>query len=394
MFERKELPTLLKRLKESRNFIQVIVGPRQVGKTTLVRQLIPKLEVPVYFSSADDIVAADRAWLRSIWEAARQRLKINAATEAVLIIDEIQKINNWSETVKAEWDRDTFENTPLKVVLLGSARLRIQQGLSESLAGRFEVITMLQWSFQEMEQAFNYSAEQYVWFGGYPGSAVIHQDEERWKDYMKDSIIETTLSRDILMLSRIEKPALLRRLLELGSACSGQILSYTKILGQLQDSGNMATLAHYHDLLDTAGLLGGLQNFHQHIARSKASLPKWQVYDPSLLSAQSNSTFQSIRQQPDRWGQWVENAVGAHLLHALAKRDCQLWYWRDRNQEVDFVIERNGKVIGIEVKSNQAAMTKGMGTFNEMYKPHKVILVGERGLPWEEFLKINVRDLF
>ncbi|WP_353482271.1 ATP-binding protein [Haliscomenobacter sp.] len=394
MFERKELKTLLSRLGEPRNFIQVIVGPRQVGKTTLIRQLIPKLEIPVFFFSADDIVAADRTWLRGIWEAGRQRLKASSANEGILIIDEIQKINNWSETIKAEWDRDTFDNIELKVVLLGSARLRIQQGLSESLAGRFEVIPMLQWSFKEMEAAFGYSAEQYVWFGGYPGAAIMYQDETRWIDYMKDSILETTLSRDILMLSRVEKPALLRRLLELGSRYSGQILSYTKILGQLQDSGNVATLAHYNELLNTAGLLGSIQNFHQHVARSKASLPKWQVHDPSLLSIQIGNSFRNIRQEPENWGQWVENAVGTHLLHAATKRECQLWYWRDRNQEVDFVIERNGKIIGLEVKSNNTAFTKGMDSFNQLYAPHKMFLIGERGLPWQEFLKIEISDLF
>lgn len=321
-------------------------------------------------------------------------MKSNSAAEAVLIVDEIQKIGNWSETVKSEWDKDTRENRKIKVVLLGSARLGIQQGLSESLAGRFEVIRMTHWSFKEMETAFGITAEQYVWFGGYPGAHFFIQDETRWKNYVKDAIVEPTLSRDILLLTRVEKPALLRRLFELGSTYSGQILSYTKILGQLQDRGNMATIAHYHELLDAAGLLGGLENYHRQAFRSRASLPKWQVYDSGLMSAQSSTPFAEISRQPRQWGHWIETAVGAHLLNAAARQECRLWYWRERDQEVDFVVERHGKLIGIEVKSNADPITKGMETFEKMYLPLKMILVGDRGLPWQAFLKLPVTDLF
>jgi uncharacterized protein len=393
MFERKELQILLQRLQEQRHFIQVLVGPRQVGKTTLVRQLIPKLGVPVYFYAADDTAAADRSWLKSIWANARLQWQSSGATEGVLIIDEIQKIPNWSEVVKAEWDSDTFQSLPLKVVLLGSARLRIQEGLSESLAGRFELIPMLQWDLWEMQEAFGYTSEDYVWFGGYPGGAILRNDERRWRDYMKDSIIETTISRDILMLSRVEKPALLRRVFELGAMHSGQILSYTKVLGQLQDSGNMATMAHYHELLDTAGLLGSFANFHQHESRVRASQPKWQVYDASLLSVLSGLRFMEVRQNAERWGQWVENAVGAYILRAVARRDGKAWYWRDRDQEVDFVLEIEGKRIGLEVKSNAAGVTKGMNSFDELYRPDQMLLIGDRGLPWETFLKMEMKDL-
>ncbi len=321
-------------------------------------------------------------------------MRANEAPGAILIVDEIQKIPNWSEVVKAEWDRDTFQNTPLKVILLGSARLQIQQGLSESLAGRFEVIPMTHWRFAEMEAAFGFSPAQYVWFGGYPGAASLVHDEERWRHYLLEAIVETTLSRDVLMLTRVDKPALLRQLFELGASYSGQIVSFSKILGQLQDSGNMATLANYSNLLDAAGLMTTLENFSNQPIRSRASLPKWQVRDPALKSIRSAVFFGDIRLQPEKWGHWVETAVGAHLAAAAAKRECRVFYWRDRSNEVDFVVERAGKVIGIEVKSGNQPPNKGMAAFDKIFSPHKMVLVGDRGLPWEAFLKMEVADLF
>ena len=394
MFERAALRLIQQRMDEPRQFMQALLGPRQVGKTTLVRQLLPKLKIPFFFCSADDTAAASTAWLRAQWEAARLQMRSTGAEESVLVIDEIQKIQHWSETVKAEWDRDTFQNTSLKVILLGSARLLIQQGLSESLAGRFEVVYMPHWSLSEMEAAFGFSTEQFVWFGGYPGAAALVSDEERWRNYLRESIVETTLSRDVLQLARVDKPALLRRLFELGSIYSGQILSYTKILGQLQDSGNTATLAHYQTLLDAAGLLGALENYHRLPIRSRASIPKWQVYNSALMSAQSGQLFSSVRQKPEVWGRWVEAAVGAHLINAAACRECQVFYWRERDVEVDFVVERFGRTIGIEVKSGGMGATKGMLAFSRSFQPDKMLLVGDRGLPLEAFLKMPVSSLF
>jgi uncharacterized protein len=394
MFERAALSVLQQRINEPRRFIQVLLGPRQVGKTTVVKQLLPTLNIASFFCSADDTAAANSAWLRSQWEAARLQMRASGAAEAVLVIDEIQKIQQWSETIKAEWDRDTFQDITLKVILLGSARLLIQQGLSESLAGRFEVVHMPHWSLAEMESAFGFSPEQFVWFGGYPGAAALVGDEERWRNYLREAIVETTLSRDVLQMARVEKPALLRRLFELGAAYSGQTLSYTKILGQLQDSGNTATLAHYQTLLDAAGLLGALENYHRLPVRSRASIPKWQVYNPALMSAPSGQLFASVRQKPEDWGRWVEAAVGAHLLNAAACRECQVFYWRERDAELDFVVERAGHTIGIEVKSGGMGTTRGMAAFSRTFQPSQMLLVGDRGLPWETFLKMPVSSLF
>ncbi len=223
----------------------------------------------------------------------------------MLIIDEIQKIGNWSEAVKREWS-DTAQRQSLKVVLLGSSRLLLQQGLTESLAGRFETLFIGHWSYREMKEAFDFTLDQYVWFGGYPGAATLINDEERWRRYITDSLIETSISKDILMLTRVDKPALMKRLFELGCGYSGQILSYTKILGQLQDAGNTTTLAHYLRLFNTAKLLGGLEKYSPEMVRRRASIPKFQVHNTALISAQQQHSFQEIAANPSRWGRWVE----------------------------------------------------------------------------------------
>ena len=394
MFERHHLQTLIKRMQEPRRFLQVIMGPRQVGKTTLVTQLAAQVKIDYHFVSADSVAASNATWLEQQWEAARIKLAQHEAKEFLLVIDEIQKIDNWSETVKLLWDTDTRNNLNLKVILLGSSRLLLQQGLTESLAGRFESTYMGHWSFDEMQQAFGWDVNQYVWFGGYPGSATLIDDEERWKTYVTESLIETSISKDILMLTRVDKPALMKRLFELGCLYSGQILSYTKVLGQLQDAGNTTTLSHYLELLDTAGLLAGIEKYAPDVIRQRSSSPKFQVHNTALISAQRNDLFKDTLAKPDEWGRMVESAIGAHLINHSLTEKFNLHYWRERNEEVDFVIERKGKVIGLEVKSGAARSTSGMTAFKNKFNPDKVLLIGNAGLPWQDFLKLNPASLF
>src|SRR3984885_13640361 len=223
---------LLKRLREKRRFLQVLAGPRQVGKTTVVRQVMEASKIPAIYASADEPTLRDRTWLAQPWDIARLKSK-ESKTGVWLVLDEIQKVQDWSSVVKLLWDADTHSGIPLKVVLLGSSPLLIQKGLTESLAGRFEVIAVPHWSFPEMREAFGWKLEQYIFFGAYPGAAELIGDPERWRRYILDSLIETTISRDILLLTRVDKPALLRRLFHLGCAYSGQILSYQKMMGQL-----------------------------------------------------------------------------------------------------------------------------------------------------------------
>lgn len=394
MFERPYIQQLIRRMNESKSFIQVLMGPRQVGKSTLTGQVLARLNKPHLFVSADAVANAGEVWLEQQWETARLQWKASGATDFILAIDEIQKIHNWSEVVKKLWDEDTRTNQSIKVILLGSSRLLLQQGLTESLAGRFETTYLGHWSFAEMEQAFGVTPDQYVWFGGYPGAASLMSDEDRWKKYVNDALIETSISKDILMLTRVDKPALLRKLFELGCLYSGQILSYTKIVGQLQDAGNTTTLAHYLQLLDTAGLLAGIEKYTGDQLRQRSSSPKFQVHNTALLTVQQEASFKDVNLKSDVWGRWVEAAIGAHLVNNQLSEGYAVHYWRHRNDEIDFVLERKGKVIGLEVKSGATQKAPGMEAFKKQHEPDKVLLVGNSGIPWQEFLKMNPIDLF
>jgi hypothetical protein len=394
MFERPHLQPIIKRIREPRRFIQVLIGPRQVGKTTLINQLLEKCKIPNHFASADAVAASNIAWLEQQWETARLKMKQEKAQEYLLVIDEIQKIANWSETAKLLWDTDTRARRQLKVILLGSSRLLLQQGLSESLAGRFETTYMGHWSFLEMQQAFGWDSNQYVWFGGYPGSAPLISDEDRWKAYVQQSLIETSISKDILMLTRIDKPALMKRLFELGCLYSGQILSYNKMIGQLLDAGNTTTLSHYLDLLNTAGLLAGIEKYSGNLIYKRSSSPKFQVHNTALISAGSQELFKDILVKPDGWGRMVESSIGAHLINYSITEGFSVSYWRERNEEVDFVLERKGKIIGIEVKSGTTQSSSGISVFKKAFNPFKVLLVGKSGIPWQDFLKLNPVELF
>ena len=272
MYKRKYFKHIFARLNEPRQFIQVITGPRQTGKTTLIQQVLKEIKIPSHYATSDAVDANSPLWIEQQWEIARLRLQsVQVKKGYLLVFDEIQKIRNWTETIKKLWDEDTRNDIPLKVVLLGSSPLLIQKGITETLAGRFELLRISHWSYEEMHKAFGFGLDQYMYFGGYPGSATLISNEERWKNYIKDSLIETTVSRDVLMMKRVDKPALLKRLFELGCRYSGQILSYNKMLGQLQDAGNTTTLAHYLDLLSSAGMLTGLQKYASEKIRQKSS---------------------------------------------------------------------------------------------------------------------------
>ncbi len=392
--ERVHLQILLKRMSEPRKFIQVIMGPRQTGKTTVALQFLKESPLPGSYETADAVPAANISWIEQVWESTRLKMKSQGSSAFILVIDEIQKIPGWSEIVKKLWDEDSRNGINLKVLLLGSSRLLLQTGLTESLAGRFETLYMNHWSFREMQTAFGWNAEQYAWFGGYPGSAELIKDEERWKQYIQASLIETSVSKDILLLTRVDKPYLLKRLFELGSLYSGQILSYTKIQGQLQDAGNTTTLSHYLQLLNSAGLLGGFEKYAADVVRMKSSSPKFQVHNNALLAAHHSDTFLSILNNPKEWGRIVESAAGAFFLNASIANGFSVYYWKERDHEVDFILERKGKLVAIEVKSNDTAYTKGLSLFRQRYPQAKIVLIGKSGIPWQEMLSIDPVELF
>jgi predicted AAA+ superfamily ATPase len=378
--------TIIQRITEPRKFIQVLAGPRQTGKTTLARQTMAECGIPARYASADEPTLRDRTWLEQEWDGARLLARDNPGG-ALLIVDEIQKVANWSDAVKLLWDADTHAGTSLKVMLLGSSPLLIQRGLTESLAGRFEIVVVPHWTFGEMREAFGWDVEQFVFHGAYPGAAELIPDLERWRRYIVDALIETSVSRDILLLTRIDKPALLRRLFHLACVYSGQVLSYQKMLGQLTDAGNTVTLAHYLDLLGGAGMVTGLPKFSNRVVRQRGSSPKLQVLNNALISAQNSRGFVEARQEGDHWGRLVESCVGAHLVNTTLGTSIELSYWRERNHEVDFVLRQDQNVVAIEVKSGRRRDSlPGMEVFARQFKPRRQLLVGAQGIPLEEFL--------
>jgi predicted AAA+ superfamily ATPase len=386
-YHRPQARLLASRLAEPRRFLHVVAGPRQVGKSTLVQQVVEASGVPHRIASADEPTLRGVEWVAQQWEAARLLAQDADKSGAVLVLDEIQKIPGWSETAKRLWDEDTRRRVPLKVVLLGSAPLLIARGLTESLAGRFELLHLPHWTFAEMRDAFGWSLDQYVFHGGYPGAAPLIGEPRRWARYVLDALVETSISRDVLLLTRVDKPALLRRLFELACRYSGQVLSYTKMLGPLQDAGNTTTLAHYLDLLAAAGMVTGLQKYAGDAARSRGSSPKLQVYNTALMTAGSGLTLPEVRSEPELWGRLVESSVGAHLANAAAARECELFYWRERNQEVDFVVKSGRRLVAIEVKSGRAPQTHpGIAAFAAAFRPQRSLLIGADGIAVEEFL--------
>lgn len=413
-YQRAESATLRERLLETPRFLIVVAGPRQVGKTTMVRGVLANQSPERYTFVAVDSPQAlpladmnqttaqtrrqlteprDGAWLADIWQRARTAARGNAEGH-VLVLDEIQKIPRWSDTVKGLWDADRAEGLMLHVVLLGSSPLLMQQGMSESLTGRFETIHLTHWSFREMADAFDFDLEDFLYFGGYPGSAPLVTDEARWRNYVNTGLIEPSIEKDILMMTRVDKPALLRQLFNLGCRYSGQELSYTKMMGQLQDAGNTVTLAHYLDLLGYAGLIRGLPKYAGQHHRRRASSPKLAVLNMALMSA--GSGYSKAEAQADRSyrGRMVESAVGAHL-HNTASPDCRLHYWRDGTHEVDFVLERGARLTAIEVKSGAVpGELRGMKAFQNSFGDCRQLLIGDGGIPLAEFLSFPAEHWF
>lgn len=394
MYKRTEYQVIKGRLKEQRRFIQVVMGARQIGKSTVVKQVLKDLNAPYQFFSADNVPATNSAWISNCWAAVRSLKESKEQESIILVIDEIQKIANWSEVVKKEWDDDTFYDRNIKVLLLGSSRVLLEKGLSESLAGRFEEIRMSHWSYLEMKECFGFSLDQYLFYGGYPGAASLIDDDDRFQQYIQSSIIEATINKDILMDTPISKPALLRQTFELGAAYSGEVLSLNKMLGSLQDAGNTATLAGYINLLDESGLLGGLQKFSIDTARRKASIPKLQVYNNALKMVFSPFTFEQAILDRKAWGHIFESGIGAYLISQAFTHRFEVFYWRERNDEVDFILRKKGAVVAIEVKSNAEKRTEGLDKFRQLFNPQSSFIVGDGGIGVEDFLSIDIRKLF
>lgn len=387
---RKQYHTLKARIDEPRRFIQVLAGPRQVGKTTLVAQLVKNIGIPFTLENADGIAPNNKEWIHQVWESVRVNMQIHHHTTHLLVIDEVQKLENWSEQVKAEWDRDTMEDRQLKVVLLGSSRLLLKKGLTESLAGRFELIRVTHWSYSEMKDAFGFTLDQYIYYGGYPGPAHLLGEERRWRKYIKDSLVAPAIEKDVILTSNIYKPALMKQTFELGCAYSAELLSLTKMMGQLQDAGNVTTMAGYLEILSSCALLTGLQKYASDTARKYNSIPKFQVYNNALLTIYKGRSFTKDRLETAVWGRWVESAVGAYLLSQAEELDYKIYYWREKEQEVDFILVADETVIAIEVKSGRRSMNSGLPAFSRQFHPSRTLVVGTGGLSLEDFFATDL----
>lgn len=394
MYQRKYYQIIKERINEDRSAIQVIAGPRQVGKTTVVSQVLDDIQIPFLSETADSVDPNNPEWISSIWANARSIMQVRRYNEFLIVIDEIQKLNNWSEFVKKEWDSDTRNKINIKVILLGSSRLLIKKGLTESLAGRYELIRMGHWSFDEMRDAFGFDINQYIYYGGYPQGAKYIQNEKRWRDYIKDSIIDPVVSKDIIMTTMIYKPALLKQLFELSCDYSGEILSLTKMLGQLNDAGNVTTLSNYIDLLSDCQAVTKLYKYANDNARKFNSIPKYQVFNTALMSANTGRGFEKEFTDSKRWGRWVESAVGAYLVGNAEEYGYKVYYWREDNYEVDFVLEKKGVLIAIEVKSGRRTTNEGIAIFNKKFSPKMAFVVGSGALSIEEFLTLDLEMLF
>jgi uncharacterized protein len=392
MFKRQQYSILLKRLTEPRRFLQIIAGPRQVGKTTMVSQVLDSFSKPSHYVSFDRPALHAVSAVEQQWETARMKAR---SGETILVLDEIQKIPKWSDMVKALWDEDTHNQVNLRVVLLGSSPLLLQKGLSESLAGRFEVIRMPHWSIYEMGEAFGFDLDRYVFYGGYPGAASLCSDQARWANYIDESIVEPTIAKDVLLMTRIDKPSLLRQVFMLGCDYSGQILSFQKMLGQLQDAGNTTTVSHYLHLLNNAGMLACIPKFSGKKVRQRASSPKLNVLNMALMTAIGNLSFEDAHAKSDLWGRLLESTVGAHLLNSAVGTSVEVSYWREGDQEVDFVLRLGEDLVAIEVKSGRKKTAlPGMDSLAYSYRLKRRLLVGSGGIPFEDFLKIQVVDWF
>lgn len=413
-FRRAQVGTLITRLSERPEFIIAIFGPRQTGKTTAVLQALSAVEQesryeamepsysraelrpltldgkPIVLDSSVGAAAGsqpDVRHLTEVWQHCRHQA-MRSPRGFVLVLDEIQRIAGWSEVVKGLWDADRRDGCPLHVVILGSAPLLMQEGLHESLAGRFEPIRFPHWSFAEMSEAFGLSLEEYVYFGGYPGAAARIDDPGRWGDYVRGALIGPAVERDVLSMVRVDKPELLKRLFDLGARYSGQQVSYNKLLGHLQDAGNTTTLTRYLELLARVGMIAGLPKFTNRPASAKAPTPKLNVFNTALMSAVCGYSFDEARADRSHWGRLVETCVGAHLMNAVSSR-TEVKYWRDEGHEVDFVLQRGPHLVGVEVKSGQAPVaTRGLEEFEGRFGPVNTVVVGDAGVSLREFLTL------
>jgi predicted AAA+ superfamily ATPase len=392
-YERPIVDEIVNGLGLKKKLLHIITGPRQVGKTTAALQIADRWGGPVVNASADQALPPGPEWIEAHWQQALRQTDQNKE-EVLLILDEIQKVKGWSEVIKGLWDKECHENRGIQVIILGSASLLIQKGLTESLTGRFFLYHCTHWGYIEMSKAFGWNMDQWLFYGGYPGAAPLIDQGSVWSRYVTDALIETVLAKDIFQLQTVAKPALLRNIFLLAAVHPAQILSYNKMLGQLQDAGNTTTLAHYLRLLESAFLISGLEVFKAGKLVKKGGSPKLIIWNNGLINALIGNTYQKVREDFSWWGRLVENAVGAHIINHLRDFSYQIYYWRHKGLEVDFVVKSPQYIYGIEVKSGRSQRLHGMSKFGSEYPNMKPIVIGPGHIEFEAFFSQNPAELF
>ncbi len=378
--------------------IQLLAGPRQVGKTTLLLGLAGEAGKQAVYAAAD----APEAALPGFWERLWSKAEDVAASQgrAVVLLDEAHLLHDWAARLKGVWDRFRRERIPIHVVATGSSALHVAAGSRESLAGRFERVTLSHWSASSLAQAFGLAPEEaagvVVRMGSYPGAFGLRRDRARWSAYVRDAILEPAMGRDILALAAIRRPALLRQVFGIAASSPAQIVSLQKIQGQLQERGALETIAHYLGLLEEAFLVAALPKFATSAERRRAAPPKLVTLSNALVAVVDPGGIADARSDPARFGAWVENACLAHAWNAGQR----ISYWREEPLEVDGVLEGSWGAWAIEVKTGklQLADLNGLLEFvrrHPRFRPLAVVdagaratadRAGARSVTWQQFL--------
>ncbi len=356
--ERLFVNTLSERFKDSAPLIHVVLGPRQVGKTTGILQFLETYRGEHHYISADAVLTAGHDWVLQQWQTALLK-----GHHALLVIDEIQKISNWAEIIKKLWDDQKLKQTQIKLLLSGSSSLSLQRGMTESLAGRLEVIYVPHWDYHESNQLRALSLEDYLRYGGYPKSYDFLEDKDRWHQYVKSSVIDRVIDKDILQYAQVKNPALFRQAFELICCYPSQEISYRKLLGQLQDKGNTDLIKHYLALFEDGFLIKALQKYHNQEFKVKSSSPKIIPLAPCF--------YHLFSAKEEKMTFVFESTVGAKLSQIASK----LYYWRDDTHEVDFVMLWRNKLIAIEVKSGKSRKRSGLEKFLTLFSEAIPIII-------------------
>jgi predicted AAA+ superfamily ATPase len=389
---------LLTRLQEpAPGRIQLLTGPRQVGKTTLLLEIASQFGDAAIYAAGDEPDAALPGFWERRWTDAEARAQRGTA---VLLLDEIHHLSDWAKRLKGYWDRQHRRRTPIHVVATGSSALRVTTGSRESLAGRFERMVLSHWSAASLASAFQLSAREaalnLVQFGSYPGAVELNGDPARWRAYLRDAVIEPAIGRDLLALGAIRRPALLRQVFAVAAGSPAQIVSLQKLQGQLQDKGALETVAHYLALLQDAYLVAPLERFSTRTDRRRAAPPKLVTLNNALLSAMHPDGPPDPAREPERFGFWVENACLAFGVN----QGQRVTYWREEPLEIDAVFEGSWGEWAIEVKTGRfdAQALKGLLEFcrrNPKVTPLVISAPGDEeiarrhgisGVSWEDFL--------